>query len=509
LRARALSVEKAQARRVRIFQPGLIILNHLHHLHPDLNIMAEWRVSEEQPLRYLEGLDYERCAALHNYIIELGWTQRGLALDALDKRTWWECHGGDAALTGISERLEAPVVSFLKLAWNGFSMDGSGPVHLFHRYLGGLCYPHRLWDNINYAEDEDDSNKRSYITLYEANHALGTTHAKGLILDQDYGLAMQHMSIAHTGIAMNGRQTWLSLEMILNEFIDMIDQGKVVAVDEAYSGDQERTEPWIMPSYTQRDLDDTLGAFQQLVNTINDKLPSQPLDTEIGLLNLVTGGDQQRLPSNSFAHQFLVRSPVPSFTYLAPGLRIAQHQPFALPPEDENEPNKLSPLLLFSSTQPAHQETVRSPWGVMSVSSFTGEIGTASVYPAGLYLTETDPCGMHPFEDGCKLILPYTLGANAFARTSDDALIGEDLGRTEEDVAAHVQPTSTQLYQLGFNHFIAKHDVQLKHVLWRWVEMIEDGKWEVDADGVVGGIEKWKEADTEEHWMDYQLPMSW
>jgi hypothetical protein len=471
--------------------------------------MAEWRVSEEQPLRYLEGLDYERCAALHNYIIELGWTQRGLALDALDKRTWWECHGGDAALTGISERLEAPVISFLKLAWNGFSMDGSRPVHLFHRYLGGLCYPHRLWDNINYAEDEDDSNKRSYITLYEANHALGTTHAKGLILDQDYGLAMQHMSIAHTGIAMNGRQTWLSLEMILNEFIDMIDQGKVVAVDEAYNGDQERTEPWIMPSYTQRDLDDTLGAFQQLVNTINDKLPSQPLETEIGLLDLVTGGDQQRLPSDSFAHQFLVRSPVPSFTYLAPGLRIAQRQPFVPPPEDENEPNKLSPLLLFSSTQPAHQETVRSPWGMMPISSFTGEIGTAPVYPAGLYLTETDPCGMHPFEDGCKLILPYTLGANAFARTSDDALIGEDLGRTEEDVAAHVQPTSTQLYQLGFNHFIAKHDVQLKHVLWRWVEMVEDGKWEVDADGVVGGIEKWKEADTEEHWMDYQLPMSW
>jgi hypothetical protein len=39
--------------------------------------------------------------------------------------------------------------------------------------------------------------------------------------------------------------------------------------------------------------------------------------------------------------------------------------------------------------------------------------------------------------------------------------------------------------------------------------MIEDGKWEVDADGVVGGIEKWEEADTEEHRTDYQLPMSW
>jgi hypothetical protein len=307
---------------------------------------------------------------------------------------------------------------------------------------------------------------------------------------------------------MNGRQTWLPLETILDGFIDMIDQGKVVAV-EAYNGEQERTEPWIMPSYTQRDLDDTLGAFQQLVNTINDKLPSQPLETEIGLLDLETGGDQRRLPSNSFAHQFLVRSPEPSFTYLAPGLRIAQHQPFAPPPENEDEPNMLSPLLLFSSTQPAHQETVHSPWGVMPVSPFTSEINTTSDYPAGLYLTETDPYRMHPFEDGCKFILPYTLGANTFARTSDDALISDDIGHTGEDVAVHVQPISTQLYQLGFSHFIAKHDVQLKHVLWRWVEMIEDGKWEVGAEGVVGGIDKWKEADTEQHWMDYQLPLSW
>ena len=72
-----------------------------------------------------------------------------------------------------------------------------------------------------------------------------------------------------------------------------------------------------------------------------------------------------------------------------------------------------------------------------------------------------------------------------------------------------MQPISTQPCQLGFNQFIAKHNVQLKNVLWRWVEMIKDGKCEVDADGVVGGIEKWKEADTEEHWMDYQFPMSW
>jgi hypothetical protein len=365
---------------------------------------------------------------------------------------WWRC-SADKHFWAPGK----PCLSFLKLARHGFLMDGSSLAHLFHRYLSGLCSPDELWDNINYAEGEDDSNKRSYISVYQANHALGTTHAKGLILDQD-GLATQHMSIAHTEIAMNGRQTWLRLEMILNGLIDMIDQGKFNAV-EAYNGEQERTEPWVMPSYTQQDLDDTLEAFQQLVNTINDQLPSQPLETEIGLLDVVTGGDQQRLPSDSLAHQFLVRSPVPSFMYLAPGLRIAQHLIFVLRPEDQDELNNLSPLLLFSITQPGHQETVRSPWGVMPVSSFMGENNTTSGYTARLYLTETDPYRMHHFEDGCKLILAYTLGANAFARTSDDASIDEDVGRTEENVAAHVQPISTQLYRLGFNHFITRLDV--------------------------------------------------
>jgi hypothetical protein len=51
--------------------------------------------------------------------------------------------------------------------------------------------------------------------------------------------------------------------------------------------------------------------------------------------------------------------------------------------------------------------------------------------------------------------------------------------------------------------------VQLKHVLWQWNDLVEAGLWEVDDNGVIGGIEKWKEADTEERWGNYQMSMSW
>lgn len=58
------------------------------------------------------------------------------------------------------------------------------------------------------------------------------------------------------------------------------------------------------------------------------------------------------------------------------------------------------------------------------------------------------------------------------------------------------------LYQLGYNHFIKSHDVQINHVLRRWAEMVEEDRWKVDAEGVLGGMDMWKEADTENAWRD-------
>ncbi|KAF2827127.1 hypothetical protein CC86DRAFT_445937 [Ophiobolus disseminans] len=473
-----------------------------------MNIM-EQRISDETPLRESDGLDHERCAALHNHIVESGWTQRGLALDILDKRTWWECYGGNAALASTTGRLNVSVVSFLKAAWHGFAMDPAPKSHLFHRYLARLCSPDELWENANYADDEDDSNNRRYITLYMANWALGATHPLGLVLDQDEGTAMHHMAMRDTEITMNGRQMWLPLEMILDGFVDMIDQGKILAVDESYGGEQERTDPWIMPSYTELDLDDTVQAFEQLVDAIHMRMPSPPQSAEQSLLEVVIGGNPDMLPANTFAHRFLARCSRPNFTHIAPGLSITQHQPFALA-SGQADTTKLFPLLLFSSTSPAHLETQRTPWGEeIRISPFARPFDTNSSYPAGLYLTETQPHDPHPFEDGSALILPFTLGSNAYARTSDGALIGEHVRRAGEDASAELESKSAELYQLGFNHFIAAHDVQLRYVLWKWAEMVEEGKWEVDERGVVDGVEKWREADTEASWADYQLLMSW
>lgn len=104
--------------------------------------------------------------------------------------------------------------------------------HVFHRHLACLCSSERLWQNVSYVEGGDDSNKRRFVTLYRANGALGAIHPLGLILDQEESTDMHHTFIHDTDITMNSRQMWLALKMILDGFVRMIDQSKVLAVKE-------------------------------------------------------------------------------------------------------------------------------------------------------------------------------------------------------------------------------------------------------------------------------------
>lgn len=233
--------------------------------------MSQWRVTVENPVRNLNGLDHERCAALNNFIVERGWTASGRNMTDLDTRTWWECYGGDDELSGspLAAKLSPAVIAFLKTAWHGYVLTAE-PEHAFFRYLARLCYPHELWEQAMYGEDEDDSNQKRYITVYMADWALGASHPLGLVFDQQTSTAMQHISMHESSVTMNGRQRWLPLEVILEGFLDMIDQGKALAVDSSWDGEQERINPWIMPSYTICDMDQTLEAFDRLVRAINN-----------------------------------------------------------------------------------------------------------------------------------------------------------------------------------------------------------------------------------------------
>jgi hypothetical protein len=470
--------------------------------------MAEHRITEENPVRWdSDGLDFERCAALHNLIVERGWVQRGSDPALLNRTTWWECFGGDGALAEVAVKLDDTVISFLKLAWHGFTRDTSAPFHGFHRFNNLLSGPDLLFEFPLNDDDGSFSEKQQYLWLYSANGGLAPGHPLGLVFEQDSFCAMQHLSMDDMDITLNGRQTWVKLEEALECFLEMMDQGKVVATNDSYSGKQERIADWIMPSYTEQDLEDSLDALSALVTAVETRMPSPPSqdDFEIGLIDAAVPETSAMLPPNTFVRRFLERARKPRFTYLAPGFQIAHGQPFA---SVSVAGDMLRPIMLLQSSLPAHHDIFRTSWrDEYTDSPFHGHFQAIQDYPSGLYLTESNPYSPHPYEDGCKLLLPFAVGGHGWARTSDGALFGEKI-RSQGETATPFA-TSTQLFQSGFNPFTKSHDVKLKHVLRRWTELVETEKWQVDGNGVGGGIEKWREADTEEHWEDYQLPMDW
>ena len=140
---------------------------------------SPWRVTTFQPIRQAQnegGMDFERCAALHNELMETGWLQSGKLLppdaepDAqndsrvLSRQTWFHYHG-DAA-DDVREHLSPSLTAFLDQAWTN---EG----HSLFYYVWGLASPEYLW--LNWENDQDVPveeaalNPYRYLTLYGAN----------------------------------------------------------------------------------------------------------------------------------------------------------------------------------------------------------------------------------------------------------------------------------------------------------------------------------------------------
>ncbi|KAB8226930.1 uncharacterized protein BDW43DRAFT_317305 [Aspergillus alliaceus] len=109
------------------------------------------------------------------------------------------------------------------------------------------------------------------------------------------------------------------------------------------------------------------------------------------------------------------------------------------------------------------------------------------------------------FSNGCYLLLPFSIGEYGWACTSDN----QQMGVAPWDDVPESKGTHDDLYQPRYNGFMGLRDVQLHKVLRNWASNIEDGHWEVGKDGVIGGIERFEEADTEEYWEKYWVPPSW
>ena len=308
---------------------------------------------------------------------------------------------------------------------------------------------------------------------------------------------------------------WQRLESVLTVYIELIENGKMIAFDRkleytedvafynasdpAFSGlrhardrpdamivdpatghakKRGTVDPWMCMSSTESDLSDSLWVWELLVEAIHERMAHSNVNKEpsYGLAN-------ERfldIMPDGFAKRFFASAVRPRFTYVAPGLRVQTieellEQPYAS--SFPRESTEIPPILILRGDGMAIPTVPFGDYPHISI-------------PAGLYL---EPCDKFddtaPWEDGAALILPYTVG-----------------GKGSWAIMYDQQPLplrNDSLYQIGRNPFIATHPTQLSAVLMKWYKNVILGNWKVDDDGVMGGIEKYREADLEEHYMEY------
>lgn len=286
---------------------------------------------------------------------------------------------------------------------------------------------------------------------------------------------------------LDPNQPWRKLEDILTVWIEMVQRSKIRSVPPSSIGYSEMA-PWVAAAWTTKDLEECLEVWGMIVENIEQKMALDASEADAGLVDAATL-DTAQVP-DGFVRRFMLKARKPRFKFIAPGLRIPTAeqfiiQPFThMPQPDQSSPDKIPPILLF-----------RCDDMIPTADLFGFEypyVGPAALIhecPCGLYIDPCDPMLPMPFEDGCRLVLPFKLGMG-FARQGD---------------FSPVEGFDTLLQQ-GLNPYNVPHALPFQAWLETVYTNVEDGKWAVNTHGVTGGLDVWKQADTEEGWQDYHMP---
>lgn len=126
-----------------------------------------WRVTSENSIREVDGMDWERCASLHNLIIELGWTGLGNSETEMPRITWWQANiTNDILEEEWSRRLSRSLKLFLQAAFET-------PHKNFFYYVSGLNGPSRFYTGIHEQGD-------TILSLYQMTNLNLSGHRDGL-----------------------------------------------------------------------------------------------------------------------------------------------------------------------------------------------------------------------------------------------------------------------------------------------------------------------------------------
>ncbi|KAK5713398.1 hypothetical protein LTR17_017579 [Elasticomyces elasticus] len=443
-----------------------------------------------------DGMDHERCAALHNAIYKHGWIASGR--DAADflrqSRPYLDFHPSLAQ----DDFLHPSVLAFLRAAR---ALPDNHEINFFY-HLSSLTY-----EPGNHEASFPDSDQT--LTLYNTAWSYAGKY------DQNTHAAILHLDITDDLVP---EQPWQPLECILTVWIEMIQRQKVVAIpadvgktsyEKTEGGEFRRVEgpqrdpatgvkrngcaaePWTIVPWSSQDLEECLELWIMILKLVEEKMGLREAEQTETLLELSTL-DRARIP-DGFAREFLSRAQRPRFQYIAPGLRAPSASEFATQPfvdtnGDEGNEDEVPAILLFRGDAVVSTEELFWP-GFRPQSS-------AVECPSGLYLNPCDRTYRYPQEDGCILILPFGFEAAAWK----DALWAKKSDYSPANKC-------DDLLQAGVNPYNDIHPVQLQAFLENVYTNVESGYWVVDEHGVAGGIDKYKEAETEHGWSKYYVQL--
>ncbi|KAF7117993.1 hypothetical protein CNMCM5793_007362 [Aspergillus hiratsukae] len=430
------------------------------------------RISAANPVRRLDGMDHERCSALHNEILYKGWVGSGRRAEEFPSQTWWDYN---APPQDIINRLSPSLVSFLKQA--RFLPYGEYPDYSFFYFVGNLMNSEGLLSMAEFASYPYIDDDRFVFLYYATPYKTGDQ--QGIFFDQETSTAAFVGDLADITAMCQRGWGWKPLEVILDAYLEMIDEGKVfAALDSEASEECEMLysfPPWRIRAFSDTDLEKAVTAMRRLLDAIETRLPAQRPPKEKKTLPWCDILDKEYLPTSSFAYQFLTRIaewPV-SIKYIAPGIYFPNkpdQQPYLSTQSEPEEPESM-PLRIFHIDGHGRQS-----------SSWTS-LNKDSTVPAGALPQRNRAQNQHSF-----------LRRMGIDPASEDPIPINQY---------------SELYQSGFTGFTDLRAVQIWKVLQSWAERVEQGDWEVDGDGVAGGVERFHDADTEAHWRKYWIPPSW
>lgn len=415
------------------------------------------------------SFDPERCAELYNAVIQAGFkgsgqVEKGHRL----QRNWFEVWRSDPELEKCRERLTPQFAAFLEqvdVKVNGDGTPAQDQALVYH--LGPLPGPSWMMSELELSlfgcHGFDDMALLFPSNMWSISHRLGT------FVDMDSMLVYYAPGMTDVN---PDEERWWSLADYLERLLIAVHIGKYEPVHWEQESSCDCIVPgWRVNPWTESILEDTLIAYQELVQAITDRLPAGTVNAGNSVEDEQLATPQQ-LPATvtSFTRAFLTHAKRPPFKYIAPGLTVYNHTS----PSRSLQTSGNDPEVYQTSNQNINRyfEVCHSPIVLFPAEMVTVD-GKKPNDEYGLWILPSPE-----WADAVTLALPYVV---------------KDL--TSE--RCHSYQSAISLFQHDNCPFYTPHRTLLLTMLQRWTGLVESGVWKINNEGVEGGIEFYRQANEE------------